>query len=146
MTIYTIDSGIIPTHQEFHAWADGTPSRASLGPSFVNGGNLSTDCDGHGSHIASTAVGRAVGVAKDARVVALKVLDCDGSGTIGDVVSALDWVAANAVRPAVVTMSLGVSTGEWGAPSAGWRVLWAGRPCRLGRPMCRAARCMQLAS
>ena len=44
-----------------------------------------SDCDGHGTHVASVAAGRTVGVAKEANVVAVKVLDCDGSGTISTV-------------------------------------------------------------
>jgi subtilisin family serine protease len=45
------------------------------------------DCDGHGSHVASSAIGRAVGVAKEAHVVAVRVLDCQGSGSISDFVA-----------------------------------------------------------
>ena len=44
-----------------------------------------SDCDGHGTHVASVAAGRTVGVAKEANVVAVQVLDCDGSGTISTV-------------------------------------------------------------
>ncbi len=51
-----------------------------------NDGDAS-DCDGHGTHVASTAAGRTVGVAKEASVVALRVLDCAGSGRISDVVA-----------------------------------------------------------
>jgi hypothetical protein len=66
-----------------------------------------------GTHVASTAAGRGVGVARGASVVALKVLDCKGEGSISDVVAGLDWVAANAKRPAVATLSLGVPAGNW---------------------------------
>ncbi|GBF94509.1 peptidase S8 [Raphidocelis subcapitata] len=121
VTIYALDSGLNTAHREFGRWGGdgGRGSRASLGADFLGGktGDLgvANDCDGHGSHVASTAVGRAVGVAPGAEVVSLKVLDCDGSGSISDVVAALDWVAANARRPAVVTLSLGVPAGEWSA-------------------------------
>lgn len=53
------------------------------------------------------------GVAKQAHVVAVRVLDCHGSGSISDTVAGLDWVARNAKRPAVATLSLGVSSGSW---------------------------------
>lgn len=55
----------------------------------------SGDCDGHGTHVGSTAVGRTVGIAKEASVVAVRVLDCGGSGTVSDVVAGLDWVREN---------------------------------------------------
>ena len=56
---------------------------------FAGGANDgdASDCDGHGTHIASTAAGRTVGVAKEASVIALRVLDCNGSGRISDVVA-----------------------------------------------------------
>ncbi|BDA51131.1 probable extracellular serine proteinase at C-terminar half [Coccomyxa sp. Obi] len=114
VTIYTIDSGIRKTHQEFQAWSGGH-GRASYGWNFAGGANdaNASDCDGHGTHVASTAVGRTVGVAKEASVVALRVLDCAGSGRISDVVAALDWLATNHVSPAIATLSLGVPEGQW---------------------------------
>lgn len=73
---------------------------------FADGRSGAEDCDGHGTHVASTATGRAVGVAKEASSVAVRVLDCQGSGTVSNVVAGLNWVAQNAKKPAVVTMSL----------------------------------------
>ena len=47
------------------------------------------DCDGHGTHVGAVAVGRTVGVAKGAALVAVRVLACDGSGSVGDVVAGM---------------------------------------------------------
>ena len=74
--------------------------------SFVDSTAEAADCDGHGTHVSATIAGRAVGVAKDAEVVAVKVLDCQGRGTVSDVIAGLNWVAQHATRPAIVTMSL----------------------------------------
>ena len=113
VTVYVIDSGLYRDHQEFAPWDGGVP-RASWGYDFVDDDHEPEDCDGHGTHIASTAVGRTVGVAKHAQVVGVRVLDCAGSGSISDVVAALDWVSRNKrPGPAVVTLSLGVALGQW---------------------------------
>ena len=72
-----------------------------------------TDCDGHGTHVSATTVGMQVGIAKDANIVSVRILDCSGSGTISDTVAALDWVAANAKKPAIATLSLGIQVGSW---------------------------------
>jgi subtilisin family serine protease len=113
VTIYTIDSGIIKTHQEFQKAGDPSSSRASYGYNFVDDNEDANDCDGHGTHVSATAAGLQVGIAKNANVVSVRILDCNGSGTISDTVAALDWVAANAKKPAVATLSLGIQVGSW---------------------------------
>jgi subtilisin family serine protease len=113
VTIYVLDSGIYSEHQEFASFRPGAPPRASLGPSFVLGAPSSRDEDGHGSHVAGSAAGLQCGIAKGANVVAVRVLDANGVGTVAATVSALDWVAANARPPAVVSMSLGVASGDY---------------------------------
>jgi subtilisin family serine protease len=54
-----------------------------------------------------------VGVARFANVVAVKVLDCGGSGSISNTLAGLDWVASNMQKPAVVSLSLGVPEGRF---------------------------------
>ncbi|WP_245983386.1 S8 family serine peptidase [Lentzea flaviverrucosa] len=96
---YVIDTGIRTTHTDFGG-------RASWGTN-TTGDNNNTDCNGHGTHVAGTIGGTAHGVAKSVRLVAVKVLDCSGSGTTAGVISGVNWVTQNAVRPAVANMSLG---------------------------------------
>lgn len=98
--VYVIDTGVLIEHQDFGG-------RASAGFSAIDDGRGSTDCNGHGTHVAGTAAGSRYGVAKGAQVVAVRVLGCDGSGTIAGVIAGVDWVTANAVLPAVANMSLG---------------------------------------
>ena len=112
VTIYTVDSGLRKTHQEFGDWQSRS-SRASHGWDFVDDHSNADDCDGHGTHVAGTAVGRTTGVAKNADVVGVRVLDCSGSGSVSDVIAGLDWVAQNHKKPAIVTMSLGIGVGSW---------------------------------
>lgn len=69
--------------------------------------NNTSDCNGHGTHVAGTAVGTRYGVAKKATIRAVRVLGCSGSGSNEGVIAGVDWVAANAVKPAVGNMSLG---------------------------------------
>jgi subtilisin family serine protease len=99
VTAYIIDTGIRLSHTDF-------AGRASSGYDAVDGG-AADDCNGHGTHVAGTVGGAKYGVAKAARLVAVRVLGCDGSGTNSGVIAGMDWVAANAQKPAVANMSLG---------------------------------------
>ncbi|MFI8517116.1 S8 family serine peptidase [Streptomyces sp. NPDC085481] len=100
VTAYIIDTGIRTSHSEFGG-------RASVGTDTVGGGQNGQDCQGHGTHVAGTVGGAKYGVAKGAKLVAVRVLDCNGSGTTAGVIAGVDWVTANAVKPAVANMSLG---------------------------------------
>jgi subtilisin family serine protease len=95
---YIIDTGIRYTHTDFGA-------RASFG--FDAFGGNGGDCNGHGTHVAGTTGGATWGVAKATSLVAVRVLDCNGSGTTSGVIAGVDWVSANHVKPAVANMSLG---------------------------------------
>ncbi len=99
ITAYVIDTGILTTHQEFGG-------RATWGANFA-GDFVDTDCNGHGTHVAGTIGGNAYGVAKGVNLVAVKVLDCAGAGTISGVISGIDYVTKNRVGPAVANLSLG---------------------------------------
>ncbi|MEE6258562.1 S8 family peptidase [Plantactinospora sonchi] len=96
---YVIDTGINFNHNDFGG-------RAVSGYDAVDGGSAD-DCNGHGTHVAGTVAGTSYGVAKGARIYGVRVLNCSGSGTNAQVVGGIDWVTANAVRPAVANMSLG---------------------------------------
>ena len=96
--VYVLDTGIRISHSQFGG-------RATWGANFAGGQN--TDCNGHGTHVAGTVGGSTYGVAKQVRLVAVKVLNCAGSGTLSGVVAGINWVTSNAVRPAVANMSLG---------------------------------------
>jgi subtilisin family serine protease len=98
--IYILDTGIRTTHNDFGG-------RAIHGRDTVDNDNDATDCHGHGTHVAGTAGGSSFGVAKGATLVAVRVLNCAGSGTTTGIVNGINWVTANAVRPAVANMSLG---------------------------------------
>ncbi|GLZ38020.1 S8 family serine peptidase [Actinokineospora sp. NBRC 105648] len=103
VTAYTIDSGVYAAHTEFEG-------RASYGYDFLDNDTDASDCYFHGTHVAGTIAGKTVGVAKKAKIVAVRSLDCKGSGPDSATVSAMEWVAKNAVKPAVVNMSLGMDT------------------------------------
>ncbi|SDM80307.1 Serine protease, subtilisin family [Streptomyces sp. cf386] len=100
VTAYIIDTGVRITHSDFGG-------RASYGYDAVDGDSTAQDGNGHGTHVAGTVAGSTYGVAKDADIVAVRVLDDDGSGTTDGVVAGIDWVTENAQFPAVANMSLG---------------------------------------
>lgn len=97
---YIIDTGI-GSHQDLNKVAH---------VNFAGGRN--DDCNGHGTHVAGTVAARdntvdVVGAAPGAPLTGVKVLGCNGSGTTSGVIKGVDWVTANAVKPAVANMSLG---------------------------------------
>jgi subtilisin family serine protease len=102
VTAYIIDTGIRITHSEFRG-------RATYGYDFVDNDTVAADCNGHGTHVAGTIGGTHYGVAKKVRMVAVRVLDCQGEGSLSDVIEGINWVTAHAVKPAVANMSLGGS-------------------------------------
>ncbi|MEV7831352.1 S8 family peptidase [Streptomyces subrutilus] len=100
VTAYVIDTGVRITHQDFGG-------RASYGYDAIDNDNTAQDGHGHGTHVAGTVGGTAYGVAKKAKIVGVRVLNNQGSGTTAQVVAGIDWVTQNAVKPAVANMSLG---------------------------------------
>ncbi|MEV7084361.1 S8 family peptidase [Streptomyces sp. NPDC093085] len=100
VTAYVIDTGVRITHTQISG-------RASYGYNAITGSTSANDDQGHGTHVATTIAGSTYGVAKSAKVVAVKVLDSSGSGTTAGVIAGINWVTNNAVKPAVANMSLG---------------------------------------
>ncbi|MEU8699351.1 S8 family serine peptidase [Streptomyces sp. NPDC048680] len=99
-TGYILDSGIEFGHSEFGG-------RAVAGFDAVGDGQNGQDCNGHGTHVAGTVGGKTFGIARSAKLVSVRVVDCSGEGSIAGTIAGLDWVARNAVQPAVLNASLG---------------------------------------
>lgn len=97
---YIVDTGILASHQDFGG-------RVLEGYSSVADANGSSDCNGHGTHVAGIVGGSTWGVAKAVGLVPVRVLDCNGSGMSSSVIAGLDWILAHGVKPAVVNLSLG---------------------------------------
>lgn len=98
---YVIDTGVDENHSDLNV------------VEHVNfHGGKNRDCDGHGTHVAGTVSARdntsaVVGVAPGAPLTGVKVLGCNGSGYMSNVIKGVDWVTANAKKPAIANMSLG---------------------------------------
>ena len=110
VNVYILDTGIRPTHTEF-----APAGRAQLIPNGSNGdfvgdrqGRLTgaLDCHGHGTQVGGVVGGVTWGVAKQASLWAGRVVNCSGGGQASASLAAVDWITANAVRPAVVNMSV----------------------------------------
>ncbi|HEY8184091.1 MAG TPA: S8 family peptidase, partial [Thermoanaerobaculia bacterium] len=97
---YIVDTGIRTSHTDFGG-------RASVGFDAVGDGQNGQDCNGHGTHVSGTVGGATYGVAKGVTLVAVRVLNCSGSGTNSGVIAGVNWVAQNRIIPAVANMSLG---------------------------------------
>ncbi|MEK6806024.1 MAG: S8 family serine peptidase [Pseudomonadota bacterium] len=116
--VYVIDTGLNVNHAEFTGRVGAGRNFADRKSASVVGGlggtgdvtidpaNIS-DCNGHGTHVSGTATGTVYGVAKKATIHPVRALNCGGEGQYSWIIGAIDWTTANAVRPAVVNMSLG---------------------------------------
>lgn len=100
VTAYIIDTGIRFSHTQFGG-------RAVKGYDAFSTSGTAADCNGHGTHVAGTVGGTTYGVAKAVKLVAVRVLDCGGSGTWSGVIAGMDWVTAHRSGPSVANMSLG---------------------------------------
>ncbi len=109
VTAYIVDTGIRASHAEFRSAPGAATSRVrpDLGFSAIADGRKTDDCNGHGTHVSGTVGGLTYGVAKQVTLAPVRVLDCNGSGTLSSVIAGLDFVARNARKPAVANLSLG---------------------------------------
>jgi subtilisin family serine protease len=101
VNVYVIDTGVSRTHLDLFVVNH---------VNFARGANK--DCNGHGTHVAGTIAARdnaidVVGVSPGSPLTGVKVLGCSGSGFYSGVIAGVDWVTANAPKPAVANMSLG---------------------------------------
>ena len=105
--IYIIDTGIRATHTDFGG-------RVISGFTSVDDGNGTNDMSGHGTHVAGTAGGSHWGVAKNATLVPVRVLDATGNGSTAGIIAGVEFVTADHQpgQPAVANMSLTLHAGS----------------------------------
>ncbi|MFK0236020.1 S8 family peptidase [Streptomyces vinaceus] len=103
VTAYVVDTGIYTSHQEF-----GGRARVGYNGVFME---TSSDCNGHGTHVAGTLGGATYGVAKGVSLVGVKVANCKGSASLTSILGGLEWMVKDAAKapgtPAVANMSMG---------------------------------------
>jgi subtilisin family serine protease len=108
--VYVADTGVRTTHSDFGGRAIPTLEYISTSPKVCHGStSCAQDVHGHGTHCAGTVGGTTYGVAPEATIHGVKVLSNSGSGSLSWIVGAIDWIATQGQRPAVVSMSLGGS-------------------------------------
>ncbi len=102
VTVYVVDTGILSDHVDFGG-------RVRDGFDAFDPEGHGDDCNGHGTHVAGVIGGTAYGVARSVRLIPVRVLDCDASGSVSTLLAGLEWVLDDSVAwegPAVVNMSL----------------------------------------
>ncbi|MFI6145760.1 S8 family serine peptidase [Streptomyces sp. NPDC051109] len=121
VTAYVVDTGIYASHQEF-----GGRARVGYNGVFLE---TSSDCNGHGTHVAGTLGGATYGVAKGVSLVGVKVANCKGSATLTSILGGLEWMVKDAAKapgtPAVANMSMG-GTRSYALDAAVTRAVAAG--------------------
>jgi serine protease AprX len=123
--IAVIDSGITTWHDDLVNYSTKVYTygnqRVAKFVDFVNGRTLPYDDHGHGTHVAGTIAGvgydskfEKAGIAPLASLIALKVLDANGAGTVSNIIAALNWAIANSAtyNIRVVNMSVGAPVYE----------------------------------
>lgn len=117
-----IDSGISTWHNDLYL-GDGGPARVAhyrdftVSPDDPRASDPS-DAYGHGTHVAGIVAGsghdsngRRAGIAPDARLVALRVLDADGNGTISNVIEAIDYAIEHSGALNIRVINISVAAG-----------------------------------
>ncbi len=138
-----IDSGVAPSHDDL---ADAGVQRVDGFVDFVNGRTDAYDDFGHGTHVAGIVAGNGfdsegarAGIAPGARVIALKVLDRNGTGRISDVIAALDYVVSNRDALNIRVVNLSIATGVYESPDTDPLTLAAKRAVEAGIVVVAAA-------
>jgi len=110
--VYVLDTGMRSSHQDFGGRAVPTLNMITFDPTECEEGDhaCTTDDQGHGTHCAGVATSATYGVASEAIVHAVKVLDGAGGGQLAWTYGAIDWLIINSLKPTVASMSLGLSS------------------------------------
>ena len=103
--VFVLDTGILASHTELAGRVD-----TAAGATFINDGRGTTDCNGHGTHVSGIIAGKTYGVAKAARLIPVRTLNCSGSASTSTVIAAVDFVTKSSIKPAIANMSLGGSS------------------------------------
>jgi len=99
--VYVIDTGLVSIHSEFKG-------RVKSGVNYVKDTRGTEDCNGHGTHVSGTIAGTEFGVAKQASIIPVRVLNCRGSGATSDIIAGINWIInKNETATSVANMSLG---------------------------------------
>jgi aqualysin 1 len=104
VNVWIIDTGIRATHTEF-------TGRVGIQHDVVNDGQNGNDCNGHGSHVASTVAGTQFGVADRVTINTVRALNCQGSGTSAGMIAAISFVAQQCAGSVTCAANMSVGGG-----------------------------------
>lgn len=107
---YVIDTGIYCENNDFVNKKVGSCTFGFSAVTNIFGQVDETDGNGHGTHVSGTIAGQTYGVAKEADLIAVKVMSDKGSGSSSNILAGIDWVVGNAKKtgkPSVANLSIG---------------------------------------
>ena len=102
--LFVIDTGLRTTHADFAGRVDTADAYSAVG----DGAGVE-DCNGHGTFVTGLAAGTTYGGAKGVTIHPVRVLGCDGTGALSDVIAGVDWVTS------------AVEAHQKGSPKSRWR-------------------------
>src|SRR5215831_4428458 len=147
VTIAILDSGVDNGHAAFLNTSILPATRIKFSKDFTSENNATNDPYGHGSHVAASAAGIStasgdayLGMAPNANIVSLRVLDKNGQGSVSALLSALNWILAAADPTKPVSSSNPLNKDKFGIRVVNMSLGAPAIDTYKNDPVCRAAR------
>src|SRR6266404_5714435 len=140
--IAVLDSGVDTAHAAFGGTGLLAGARVTFSKDFTTEANNTTDPYGHGTHVAAAAGNAYQGIAYNANIISLRVLNSQGSGTIAGLLSAMNWILSPADPTKAVSSTNPLNKNKYNIRIANMSLGAAAISSYKNDPICRAGRAL----